>query len=239
VKGVLEVYHRLPLDPDAEWVNFFETLAGQAAIAIDNAELFASLQRANLELTLAYDRTLEGWVRALDLRDRETQGHTQRVTSLTMRLGRSMGIGDAEMIHIRRGALLHDIGKIGIPDGILHKPGPLSDDEWALMRKHPIYARDLLAPIDYLHQAIEIPFSHHERWNGTGYPQSLYGEQIPLAARIFAVVDVWDALRSDRPYRRAWEHDRVLEYIQSLSGTHFDPEVVNMFLKIADELRDY
>ena len=239
VKGILEVFNRLPIDSDAEWLNFFETLAGQAAIAIDNAELFDGLQRANLELTLAYDRTLEGWARALDLRDRDTQGHTQRVTNMTMHLARAMGMDEAAMVHIRRGALLHDIGKMGIPDSILHKPGPLNDEEWELMRKHPTYARDLLAPIEYLRQAIDIPYSHHERWDGLGYPQGLAGEQIPLAARIFAVVDVWDALRSDRPYRQAWERPRVLEYIQSLSGTHFDPAVVRALLELLQSGTNY
>lgn len=232
VKGVLEVYHRFPFSPDSEWMNFFETLAGQAAIAIDNAEMFEGLQRANQELMLAYDRTLEGWVRALDLRDRETQGHTQRVTDLTMHLARAMGTDEISMVQLRRGALLHDIGKIGIPDAILHKPGPLNDEEWLLMRKHPEYARDLLSPIDYLHQALLIPYCHHEWWDGSGYPQGLKGEQIPLSARIFAVVDVWDALRSDRPYRRAWDKERVLEYIKSLSGTHFDPDVVESFMRL-------
>lgn len=239
VKGVLEVYHRFSFSPDMEWMNFFETLAGQAAIAIDNAELFEGLQRSNQELMLAYDRTLEGWVRALDLRDRETQDHTKRVTELTMTLARSMGIDENSMIHLRRGALLHDIGKIGIPDAILHKPGPLTDEEWVLMRKHPEYAHNLLVPIDYLHQALLIPYCHHERWDGTGYPQGLKGEQIPLSARIFAVVDVWDALRSDRPYRRAWEKDRVKEYIKSLSGTHFDPNVIENFLRLVDSGEAY
>ncbi|MBN2547589.1 MAG: response regulator [Anaerolineales bacterium] len=235
VKGVLEVYHRQPLNPDPEWLNFFETLAGQAAIAIDNAEMFENLGLANLELTLAYDHTLEGWVRALDLRDRETQGHTQRVTEITLRLASMMGADGSELIHIRRGALLHDIGKMGIPDSILLKPGPLTDEEWVQMRKHPVYAQELLAPISYLEPAIEIPYCHHERWDGAGYPQGLAGEDIPLAARIFAVVDVWDALASDRPYRKKWEHEKIIAYIQENSGTHFDPRVVERFLDFVAE----
>jgi HD-GYP domain-containing protein (c-di-GMP phosphodiesterase class II) len=232
VKGVLEIYHRLPLEPDAEWVNFFETLAGQAAIAIDNAGLFESLQRANLELTLAYDRTLEGWVRALDLRDKETLGHTQRVTDMTLRLARAMSMGETVLLPIRRGALLHDIGKMGIPDRILHKPGPLTDDEWAIMRKHPEYAYELLSPIEYLRQALEIPYCHHERWDGTGYPRGLKGEEIPLAARIFSIVDVWDALLSNRPYRRGCTEVSVLEYIRKHAGTSFDARLVEAFLEL-------
>ncbi|MEW5871928.1 MAG: HD domain-containing phosphohydrolase [Chloroflexota bacterium] len=234
VKGVLEAYHRQPMAPDGEWLNFFETLAGQAAIAIENAEMFENIQQANLELTMAYDRTLEGWVRALDLRDKETQGHTQRVTEITLRLAGAMGISDDMLVHVRRGALLHDIGKIGIPDNILHKPGPLSEDEWLIMRQHPVYAYELLTPIDYLRPAVEIPHSHHEKWDGSGYPQGLKGEQIPLAARIFAVVDVWDALTSDRPYRSAWNLERVLEYLRSQSGSHFDPHVVASFIKLVE-----
>ena len=232
VKGVLEIYHRTALSPDLEWLSFFETLAEQAAIAIDNAELFEGLQRANQDLTLAYDITLEGWVRALDLRDRETQGHTQRVTEMTIRLARLMGMSEASLLHLRRGALLHDIGKIGIPDGILHKPGPLTQAEWAIMRRHPVYAYDLLAPIDYLRPALDIPYCHHERWDGSGYPRQLEGEQIPLAARVFAVVDVWDALSSDRPYRQKWDQNRVIEYLRSQTGTHFDPRVLEKFLSL-------
>lgn len=230
VKGVLEVFHRIPLDADPEWLNFLETLAGQAAIAVDNARLFEGLQRANLDLVLAYDATIEGWSRALDLRDKETEGHTLRVTEMTERLARAAGLSDEELVQVRRGALLHDIGKMGVPDGILLKPGKLTDDEWVIMRKHPQYAYDLLSPIAYLRPALDIPFCHHEKWDGTGYPRGLKGEQIPLAARLFAVVDVWDALRSDRPYRAGWPEGKVLEHIRSLAGTHFDPQAVDVFL---------
>jgi PAS domain S-box-containing protein len=232
VMGVLEVYHRTPLNPQAEWLHFLETLAGQTAIAVDNALLFQDLQRYNLELSLAYDTTLEGWSHALDLRDRETEGHTQRVTEMTVRLARSMGIDETALVHIRRGALLHDIGKMGIPDAILLKPGPLTDAEWAVMRLHPVYAYELLSPIAFLHPALDIPYCHHEKWDGTGYPRRLSEEGIPLAARIFAIIDVYDALRSDRPYRAAWPEERVLHHIRSLSGTHFDPDVVDAFLKM-------
>lgn len=232
VAGVLEVFHRSPLQPPAEWLDFLETLAGQTAIAIDNALLFQDLQRYNLELSLAYDTTLEGWSHALDLRDHETEGHTQRVTDMTVRLARSMGLDDASMIHVRRGALLHDIGKMGIPDSILLKPGALTDNEWAIMKLHPVYAYELLSPIAFLHPALDIPYCHHEKWDGTGYPRGLKGDEIPLAARIFAIVDVYDALRSDRPYRAAWSEHRTIEHIKSLSGTHFDPSVVDAFLRM-------
>jgi PAS domain S-box-containing protein len=232
VKGVLEVFHRCASEPDAEWLGFLEALAGQAAIAIDNAAMYYDLQRSNVELTLAYDVTLEGWSRALDLRDRETEGHTQRVTDMTMRLARHMGTPEPELVHIHRGALLHDIGKMGIPDSILLKAGPLTKEEWEIMRLHPVYAYELLSPISFLRPAIDIPYCHHEKWDGSGYPRGLRGEQIPLAARIFAVIDVWDALRSDRPYRKAWPEPRVREHIKSLAGTHFDPRVVDAFLQI-------
>ncbi|HMA38330.1 MAG TPA: HD domain-containing phosphohydrolase [Chloroflexia bacterium] len=233
LKGVLEICHRAAIDPDPEWVDFLETLAGQAAIAIDNAMLFDELQHSNMELALAYDTTLEGWSRALDLRDRETEGHTQRVTEVTVRLARAMNISSHDLVHIRRGALLHDIGKMGIPDGILLKPGPLSEEEWAIMRRHPVYAYELLAPIPFLRPALDIPYCHHEKWDGTGYPRGLRAEQIPLAARIFAVVDVWDALHSDRPYRATWGEEQVRSHIRGLASSHFDPHVVEMFLQLA------
>ena len=231
VKGVLEIFNRTPLEPTDEWVDFAEALAGQTAIAVDNAHLFDDLQRSNMELRLAYDTTLEGWSQALDLRDEETEGHTQRVTEMALRLARRMGVSDGDLLHIRRGALLHDIGKMGIPDAILLKPGPLTDEEWEIMRKHPVYAYELLSPIAFLRPALDIPYCHHEKWDGTGYPRGLKGEQIPLAARIFAVVDVWDALRSDRPYRKAWPADKVRAYIRSLAGSHFDPKVVEAYLR--------
>jgi PAS domain S-box-containing protein len=234
ITGVLEVYHRAPLVLDTEWLNFLEALAAQAAIAIDNATLFNELQRSTIEITVAYDATLEGWAHALDLRSKATEQHTQRVTEMTTRLARSMGINEKELVHIRRGALLHDIGKIGIPDSILLKPGPLTDEEWDMMRKHPQYAFDMLHPIAYLRPALDIPYAHHEQWDGSGYPRSLKGEQIPLAARIFSVADVWDAMTDEqRPYRKALSKDEVREYIRALAGTQLDPNVVAAFLKIA------
>jgi len=233
VKGVLEVLHRAPLVLDEEWQRFLEALAAQAAIAIDNATLFDELQRSNIDLMLAYDATLEGWARALDLRNKETERHTERVAEMTLRLARTMGIGDKELVHMRRGALLHDIGKIGVPDSILLKPGPLTDEEWLLMRKHPQSAFDMLQPIAYLRPALDIPYAHHEHWDGTGYPRGLKEEHIPLAARIFAVADIWDAMTDEkRPYRKTMSKDAVREHIRTLSGTQLDPKVVEAFLKI-------
>ncbi len=233
--GALEIYHRAPIVMKAEWLKFLEALAGQTAIAIDNATLFVDLQRSNHDLTRAYDTTLEGWSAALDLRDKETEGHTQRVTAMTVLLAERMGVGHQELVQIRRGALLHDIGKMGVPDRILLKPDPLTDDEWVLMHMHPSYAFQLLKPIAYLGGALHIPYCHHEKWDGTGYPRGLKGEEIPLEARIFSIVDVYDALISNRPYRTAWPQDKALGHIQELSGTHFDPCVVEAFLKMVGE----
>jgi diguanylate cyclase (GGDEF)-like protein/PAS domain S-box-containing protein/putative nucleotidyltransferase with HDIG domain len=231
VKGVLKVLHRSILEPAPEWFEFLEILAGQAAIAIDNSWLFDDLRRSNAELAAAYDATIEGWSRALDLRDQETEGHSRRVTEMTVQLARAMGVPEAELVHVRWGALLHDIGKMGIPDRILHKPGPLSEEEWRVMRRHPQYAHEMLRPIAFLCPALAIPYCHHERWDGSGYPAGLKAEEIPLPARIFAAVDVWDALRSDRPYRPAWSDHRVREHLASLAGTHLDPAVVAVFLR--------
>lgn len=230
VNGVLEIFHRTPLFPYPEWTNFLETLAGQAAIAIDNASLFENLQRTNYELEKAYDATIEGWSHALDLRDRETEGHTLRVTEMALTLARLMNMEEEKLIHMRRGGLLHDIGKLGVPDGILLKPGTLTEEEWIIMRKHPSFAHEWLAPIAYLRKAIEIPYCHHEKWDGSGYPRGLWGQAIPLTSRIFAVADVWDALTSDRPYRKAWSYEKALAYIRENSGSHFDPDVVKFFI---------
>jgi len=191
-----------------------------------------NLEEAHKQLLSAYDETIEGWSRAMDLRDKETEGHSQRVTDLTMKLASTFGISKEEMVHVRRGALLHDMGKLGIPDSILLKSSQLTDEEWAFMRQHPQLAYDMLYPIEYLRPTLDIPYCHHEKWDGTGYPRGLQGEQIPLVARIFAVVDVWDALTSDRPYRKAWEQEKVFKHIKEQSGKHFDPLVVNAFLEI-------
>ncbi len=232
IRGVLETYFRQPFTPNSDWRDFLRTLAGQATIAIDNTRLFENLQRSNQELSLAYDTTLEGWSKALELRDKETQGHSRRVTDLTLELARQMGIPESQLTHIRRGVLLHDIGKMGVPDNILRKNGPLTDAEWIEMRKHPQYAFDLLNPIHYLRPALDVAYYHHEWWDGSGYPSGLKGNNIPLAARIFAVVDVWDALLSNRPYRTSWTKQKVIKYLRSLSGKQFDPAILEVFLKM-------
>jgi len=232
VKGILEIFHRAMLAPDQGWLDFLEALATQAAIAIDNASLFDDLQRSNIDLSMAYNATLEGWSKALDLRDKETEGHSQRVTDMAIKIARKMGVSDAELVHVRRGALLHDIGKMGIPDNILLKPGPLNEEEWGIMRKHPVYAFELLSTIAFLRPALDIPYYHHEKWDGTGYPRGLKGEQIPLSARIFALVDVYDALNSDRPYRPAWPKEKIREHLLEQVGKHFDPKVMEEFFKI-------
>jgi HD-GYP domain-containing protein (c-di-GMP phosphodiesterase class II) len=231
IVGVLFLGNRSGLQPDQEWLDFLETLAGQAAMAIDSIRAFEELQRSNYELALAYNRTIEGWSHALDLRDRETKDHTSRVTETTIMLARMAGMTEMEIMHVKHGALLHDIGKMGIPDSILLKEDHLTDEQWGIMRKHPMYAYEMLFPIEYLRPALDIPYCHHEKWDGTGYPRGLKGEEIPLAARLFAVVDVWDALCSDRPYRKGWSEDKVREYIRSQAGTHFDPQAVDLFLR--------
>jgi HD-GYP domain-containing protein (c-di-GMP phosphodiesterase class II) len=212
------------------------------ALAKSFNQMVASLQRSNSDLIKAhedtiqaYDRTIEGWCKALELRDNVTEGHTQRVTELTMLISRQMGLSEQELIHVRRGALMHDIGKMGIPDSILKKPGSLNEDEWIEMRKHPVYAYEMLSRISYLAPALAIPYCHHEKWDGSGYPRGISGEEIPIEARIFAIADVWDALRSDRPYREALPANIAMEYIQENRRTHFDPQVVEAFLIIYDK----
>lgn len=232
VKGVLEVFHRAAFNAEDDWLEFLQTLATQAAIAIDNASLFDELQRSHCDLIQAYETTLEGWSRAMDLRDKETEGHCRRVAEMTLLMARAMRVDSADQAQMYRGALLHDIGKIGVPDVILLKPGRLTEEEKEIMKRHTTHAHELLFPIHFLRPAIDIPYCHHERWDGNGYPRGLKGEEIPLAARIFSVIDVWDALRSDRPYRSAWSEERVREYIRSLAGVQFDPKVVDVFLNI-------
>jgi len=194
----------------------------------------ANLEVAHEKLLSAYDATIEGWSHAMDLRDKETEGHTLRVTELSEKLGRIMGINEEELVYMRRGALLHDIGKLGVPDSILLKPDKLTDEEWKIMHQHPQYAYDMIQPIEYLRPALDIPYYHHEKWDGSGYPHGLKGTEIPLAARIFAIIDVWDALTSDRPYRPSWEKEKVFEYIKNQSGKHFDPYVVEQFIKMIE-----
>jgi len=230
VKGLIEIFHRRPFAPDREWLDFLEALSHQAAIAIDNASLFEQLQRSHQEIVHAYEMTIEGWARALDIRDNETHGHSRRVTDLTVQVAQAMGISNGHLVHIRRGALLHDIGKLGVPDSILLKPGKLTDEEMTIMKRHPLIAYDILSPIPFLREALDIPYLHHEKWDGSGYPKGIRGDDIPMPSRIFAVIDVWDALLSDRPYRPAWSEDRVIDYLKTERGRHFDPAVVDVFL---------
>ena len=239
IKGVLEIFTKKESHPNQDWFNFLHTLAGQAAIAIDNIQLFKKLQRSSQELILAYDATLAGWGQALELRDKETHGHSDRVVEHTIELARRMGVEGEDLTHIMRGTLLHDIGKMGVPDYILHKPGTLTEEEWDIMRQHPQYAFDLMNRIPYLRPAVDIPYAHHERWDGSGYPRGLKGEEIPLAARIFAVVDIWDALLYDRVYRKAWPEDKVLEYLKDTAGVELDPAIVEEFLKLLEEEKQY
>jgi putative nucleotidyltransferase with HDIG domain len=235
VLGVLEIFHRSPLDPDVDWLSFLGMMSGQAAIAIDSAVMFNDLQRSNIELNLAYDATIEGLSQALDLRDKETKEHTLRVTDITVKLAARFGVGESDLVHIRRGAILHDIGKVALPDQILFKPGPLLEEEWKVMRRHPEIAVELLSPVSYLAPALKIPHWHHEKWDGSGYPDGLQGEQIPFPARLFALADVYDALISNRPYRSAWSRQDAIRYIESQSGIHFDPKIVPEFLRLVNE----
>jgi PAS domain S-box-containing protein len=235
VKGVLELFHRQPFELEPEDESFLEMVAGQAAIAIDNSEMFEGLQATNDELTLAYNDTLTGWARTLELRDRGTAGETQRLADTTVRFAQTLGVNETELLLMHRGAVLHDIGMMGIPDRILLKPGPLTEEEWTVVRRHPQHAYDLLSSVNYLRPALDIPYCHHEKWDGSGYPRGLAGDKIPFSARIFALVDVWDALRSDRPYRKAWTNAKAREYLQSQSGIHFDPQIAQQFLKMVAE----
>jgi len=216
-------------------VRLLEGIANMTSTALQRATLFEQTVQYASQLTDAYEKNIEGWSHALDLRDKETEGHTLRVTALTLKLARAMGIPEADIVHIRRGALLHDIGKMGIPDHILLKPGALTAEEMETMRQHPVFAYELLKPIEFLRDSLDIPWRHHEKWDGTGYPRGLKGEEIPLAARLFAVVDVWDALTSDRPYRQAWSKEKALDYLRQQAGRHFDPHVVELFLKLLKE----
>jgi PAS domain S-box-containing protein len=237
VKGVLEILHRSPLRPSEEWKNFLEMLASQAAIAIDSLELFEKIQRLNLDLVLAYDTTLEGLGRALDYRQRESEGHTQRVTEMALSLAQTLGMNENDQVGVRRGALLHDIGMLTIPESIFLKPEVLSEEERSLVRQHTNFAHTWLSQAAYLRSSLDIPTSHHEQWDGNGYPRQLNGENIPLAARLFAVVHMWDVLQSDRPYRKAWPREKVVQYLWQQSGVLFDPTVVKAFFETFKETR--
>jgi putative nucleotidyltransferase with HDIG domain len=234
LRGVLEIYHSRALPQDPEWFDFLDALANQAAIAVDNAGMYEELVASNLSLIQSYDTTIAGWSKALEYRHLETAGHSQRVTALTIKLAESLEIPARDKEHIRRGALLHDIGKMGIPDSILLKSGPLTPEERIVMQKHPVYAYEMLSGIPFLRPALDIPHYHHERWNGTGYPSGLKGEKIPLAARIFAIVDVYDAMSSNRPYQNARPVSEIASYIHKEVGQHFDPCVVKAFMKLIE-----
>lgn len=231
-KGVLELFFRSRRNLGVDWLEFLQAMTTQAAVALDNAELLAHAEAAAMELRVAYDKTIDSWVRMIDLRDHETEGHSQRTTEMTLRLAQRFGLSDAELQHVKRGALLHDVGKIGIPDHILLKPGPLDDGELEQMRRHTVLAHNMLHEIDFLRPALDIPYCHHERWDGRGYPRGLAKHDIPLAARLFSVVDVWDALRSNRPYRKGWDEGEALGYVLDESGSHFDPKVVREFVSM-------
>jgi len=235
VKGVLELFSVEDIEYDVETLSFLETIVQQAAIALESVQNFERLQRSNQELLKAYDETLAGWVNFLDLRDEKTEGHTVRVLDQTVKICHNFGFSNEEKMNIRRGALLHDIGKVGVPDAILNKPGALTDEEWVIMKKHPVFAYQMLYPISYLRPALDIPYCHHEKWDGSGYPRGLKGNDIPLAARIFAIVDVYDALTSDRPYRKAWSEEDTITHIRKSSGTHFDPEILEQCLEILSD----
>ena len=250
--GVLELFHRQDINPDKEWEEFFKTLSGQAALAIENAQLIEGLEtanndlsrvnneliKANSDLIQAYDETIEGLAMALSLRDDETEYHSRRVTKLTLALAEKLNFTTEELTNIRRGTMLHDIGKIGIPDSILLKPGSLTDDERRIIQQHPVHAYSMLKNIGYLKSALDIPYLHHEKWDGSGYPNGLKGDLIPLSARLFAVVDVYDALTSKRPYRDAWTREASIAYIQEQSGKHFDPEIIQVFLTYINQNPD-
>ena len=246
VVGVVQIFSYRKGAYSEDHLKIAEALVAQLAVASNNAALYQQAQleiaerkraeeaqeKLAAELRAAYDATLQGWSNALELRERETAGHSRRVVEVTLRLARILGFTEEEIFHIQRGALLHDIGKIGIPDAILLKKGPLDPEEWEIIRQHPVYALRLLENVPYLGPALTIPYRHHERWDGSGYPDGLKGEDIPLAARIFAVVDVWDALSYDRPYRAAWDEKKVFAYLEEQSGKQFDPHVVETFLKL-------
>ncbi|MGE5250924.1 MAG: HD domain-containing phosphohydrolase [Bacteroidota bacterium] len=236
--GVLEIFHRTSLAPKQEWLDFLDMLAGQAAIAIESAVIFSNYERTNAALAIAYDAAVEAWARALELRNHESEGHIQRVADMAVHLASLLDLPEQQITHIRRGAILHDIGNLALPDRILFKPGPLDAAEWQMIRQHTSVAVELLRPMPYLARALEIPEYHHEKWDGTGYPHGLRAEQIPLAARLFAVVDVFDAVTSPRPYRGPWTRHQALEHIRAESGRHFDPKVVRAFMSMMEQQGD-
>jgi PAS domain S-box-containing protein/putative nucleotidyltransferase with HDIG domain len=232
VKGVLELFGRKPFVQDSAWMGLLESMAGQAAIAIENATLMDEVQKVNVNLRSAYDATIEGWARSIDLRSGDSELHAKRVAELTIELAQVVGVQGEGLLALRRGALLHDIGKLGVPDAILLKNGPLTEEEWVIMKTHPAVAKRLLTSIDFLQSVVEIPYYHHEHWDGSGYPEGLAGNDIPLSARVFAIVDCWDSLRSDRPWRKAWTDGNAWDYIEKNSGVLFDPQIVEKFRQL-------
>lgn len=236
VNGVMEIYHRTYSEPDDERLDFLSAIAGQAAVAIDSANLYDDLQQANAELSMAYDSAIESWAQMLELSNRESGAHAFRVVELTIKLARYMGVSESELIHFRRGALLHDVGKLGISESILNKAGPLNRNEWKIMQSHPKLAYELLSSVNYLLPALDIPHYHHEHWDGSGYPDGLREKQIPFPARLFTVVDVYDALTSSRTYRPASSRQLALNYIEENSGILFDPDVVKAFREVIKDI---
>ena len=231
-KGVIEVYSRESDGIKVSDGEAFDMVTQKISSALDRTG-----QSDHFSPTLGtnppkHSATLDALMAAMLLRSGEIVSHARRVTDMTLHLAKTFGLADDQMVHLVRGAMLHDIGKLAIPDSILQKPGALSRSEWDLMRKHPEFAFKLLSPIASLKKALPIPYSHHERWDGSGYPLGLKGDAIPLAARLFSIVDVWDALRSDRPYRKAWLDHDVQYYILKQSGKQFDPQVTEVFLDL-------
>ncbi len=232
--GVLEFFQRESFNPNGEWSNVMADIAERAGNAVSNALVLRQLHLTSNQLTGAYDALIDGWALALELRDFEPQGHAKRVTEMTMEFAHIMGVGAADLVNVRRGAMLHDVGKMGVPDSVLLKNDTLTDAEWEIMRRHPVIAYEQLSKIEALQPAVVIPYLHHEKWDGTGYPCKLAGEQIPFVARLFAVVDVWDSLLSDRPYRKGWPPDRVRGYIREQGGKHFDPKLADIFVRLLE-----
>ena len=223
---IAEVVEEKRLEPYADMV--------LDMLDIQRDSLAAATERINKSLCQSYDTTVRSWSRIFGLQDRETQGHSERVTETTVRLARAAGMNEEGVLYVKWGALLHDIGKIGLPQSVLHNPGELTDEEWETVRRHPALGYELLAPILFLGPALDIPRYHHEKWDGSGYPSGLKGEEIPLSARLFTVVDVYDALRSDRPYRKAWPEEQVRKHLRIHAGTHFDPHAVRLFLSMLE-----
>jgi response regulator RpfG family c-di-GMP phosphodiesterase len=235
VNGVLEVFERSDGKHDRDWYDFLEAFAHQASIAIDNSGLFENLQRLNLEIATAYDITIEAWAHTLEVRDVTYAGHAKRVMDMSVKIASAMGMSGDAISHLRHGLMMHDIGMVGIPDSVLLKPGELTEADWELVRQHPRIAYDLLSQIPNWRQALDIPYSHHEKWDGSGYPQGLKNDVIPLGARICAVADVYDTLQMERSFRSAWNKARAAEYIRNGAGSHFDPEVVRIFFALVKD----